>query len=275
MKNTIYKIHVINWNKHNTGHKSTYKKIMIKANFCTDAKIRTLSMSERWVFLNLIVACSDVARDTVELSSKHIRDMLESNRNIDGVLDRLQSLQLVTYEKRLFNELNELNELKKRKEKKKEKEPLLRKGEPTKKAPPEINQESQNSLAPLGAAKVPTKPSPPDPGSLVNKQTAFVIAAYCQAFKARYNARPILGGKERGVIQRMLKDLPPEKLSAMLQVYLQMHDPWFDKKKHDLATFEQNLNKIAVSLQTGKDDRPEDPFSFLEDRKKSRSLEVL
>lgn len=99
-KNTIYKITVTNWTKHNSDHKKSFKKTLLMNNFVTDAKVRTLSMTERWLFLNLIVTCSDHGGDTVELTSKQLRDMVECNRNLDGTLDHLQSLQLVTWSKR-------------------------------------------------------------------------------------------------------------------------------------------------------------------------------
>ena len=48
----------------------------------------------------------------------------------------------------------------------------------------------------------------------------------------------------------------------MYQIFLQMEDPWFKKKKWDLATFEQNLTKISLADQQGVDDS--DPFMAAE-----------
>lgn len=99
MKKNIYKITVLNWNEHNLSHRKSFKKTLIANDFCTDAKIQSLPMTTRWLFLNLLLTCGDTCGDTLELSAQRLRAMLECNRNVDGVLDELQSLRLVTWEK--------------------------------------------------------------------------------------------------------------------------------------------------------------------------------
>lgn len=95
-----------------------------------------------------------------------------------------------------------------------------------------------------------------------------IISLYCEFYKKRYGANPVFTGKNTGIIKRLLKDLGYKKLTMMLQVYLQMNDQWFLKRHHDLTTFEQSLQKIAVATQTGKDpDAKEDMFSFFNKKK--------
>lgn len=95
----IYKISVTNFSKHNANLKKGHKSTLISNNFCTDPKLGMLPMSTRWMFLGLVLTCGDLTRDTVEISAKHLRDLLECNRNIDGALDSLQELQLLSYSK--------------------------------------------------------------------------------------------------------------------------------------------------------------------------------
>lgn len=51
------------------------------------------------MFLGILLTCGDFAQDTVELSSKDLRDLLECNRSIDRELDSLQELQVLRYDK--------------------------------------------------------------------------------------------------------------------------------------------------------------------------------
>lgn len=78
--------------------------MMLSHSFFDDAKIRALTLTERWLFLRLLEHCSNIAGDLVETSPKVLREWLECQRNIDGVLDRLQSLRLVTWEKKTLFE---------------------------------------------------------------------------------------------------------------------------------------------------------------------------
>lgn len=80
-----------------------------------------------------------------------------------------------------------------------------------------------------------------------------VIASYCTAYQARYQARPEIDGKTIGLVKGLLKTHSPEKLSDLIQVYCQMNDPWFLKKCHDFSTFRENLTKVSAAMQTGKD----------------------
>lgn len=104
-----------------------------------------------------------------------------------------------------------------------------------------ITNERTNSVG-----EISTK-SPASPG----KGTSLLIAEFFKAWKSKSDVRPHFGGKEQGILRRLAKDMSPEQFSELFQIYLQMKDPWFEKKGYDLATFEQNLHKISVSAQKG------------------------
>lgn len=88
---------------------------------------------------------------------------------------------------------------------------------------------------------------------LAKSKTPLVIAAYVQAFQKRYGtkARPDLGGKSVGCLNRVIKDYGPEKSAIIVGAFLEMDDEWFKKKCHDLVTLEQNVHKVILALSTG------------------------
>jgi hypothetical protein len=95
----IYRITVTNFNKYNSTLKKGHKSTLISNNFCSDPKLGTLPMTTRWMFLGIVLTCGDFTRDTVEMSSKALRNLLECNRDVDRELYSLQSLQVLTFEK--------------------------------------------------------------------------------------------------------------------------------------------------------------------------------
>lgn len=88
---------------------------------------------------------------------------------------------------------------------------------------------------------------------LAKSKTPLVIAAYVQAFQKKYGskARPDLGGKSIGCLNRVIKDYGPEKSAIIVGAFLEMDDEWFKKKCHDLVTLEQNVHKVILALSTG------------------------
>lgn len=79
------------------------------------------------------------------------------------------------------------------------------------------------------------------------------LAAYVKSFQFRYgaNTRPAIGGREAGLVKRILAANPLERSCALVQVYLQMDDKWFVTKCHDLVTFYENLGKVGLALDKG------------------------
>jgi hypothetical protein len=98
-KKDIYLITVLNWPKHNGNMKRGHKASLIQNNFCSDAKLRTVPVTVRWLFLGIVLTCGDHTRDTVEMSESQVRDLLESSWSIGRALESLKQLRLLTYEK--------------------------------------------------------------------------------------------------------------------------------------------------------------------------------
>ncbi len=98
MSKSIYRITLLNWKEHNSGHRKSYKKVMLSNNFIQDAKVKSMPMTHRWVFLNLIVICGEHASDTVELTQQQLNNIIETRLGANNVLQTLQQLQVLTYE---------------------------------------------------------------------------------------------------------------------------------------------------------------------------------
>lgn len=84
------------------------------------------------------------------------------------------------------------------------------------------------------------------------KETNQLIQAYCDAFKIRWGTYPAINGKATGIAKRLVKDLGLERAISLIETYLKMDDYTFQMRRHDLATFEMNLNAVLVKQQTGR-----------------------
>jgi hypothetical protein len=81
------------------------------------------------------------------------------------------------------------------------------------------------------------------------------IGEFVKAYQKTYGVktRPELGPKVQGQIKNFLKGRSVDEAIILIQVYMQMRDPWFIKKCHDFTTFTENIQKVKLSFETGKD----------------------
>jgi hypothetical protein len=77
------------------------------------------------------------------------------------------------------------------------------------------------------------------------------VAAYCSAYKNRYQTAPEITGFVAKRLKDMAKELGQEKLKEYVNAYLAMNDQWFIKRGHDVDTFTKNLNKIKLYCDRG------------------------
>ena len=106
---------------------------------------------------------------------------------------------------------------------------------------------------PVGATGklLPDSPASEKPDDQPDNTTQALIAKYCEAYKARYGVNPPIGGKQAGLARRLVKDLGAVRAIALVETYLRMQDAFFLKRRHDLATFEANLNAVTIFEKTG------------------------
>ena len=97
--------------------------------------------------------------------------------------------------------------------------------------------------------KKPTKKKPK------RTNTAQIIAAYHDLFKQHRGYPPLPPqGKDVGQITNALKTFSPERLTTLIEAYVQIETPWFKEKNWDWTTFFMNMQKIHGHLQRGSPD---------------------
>lgn len=104
--NTMYKITLLEWFKHNPGAQKSFKKTMIEHRLISDAKINALPLSNKWLFINLILICGDHANDTITMTQRQVNEILTTREGAHNALDRMQELRLLTFEKTSLIEVN-------------------------------------------------------------------------------------------------------------------------------------------------------------------------
>jgi len=222
-KITTYKITIINWEKHNPKIKlkAGYTHFMLSKRFFHDQKILQLSANESLLFINLLSIAADLMCDSFTIHTRLLLDSLRlRDKSLSNALMRFQELQLLTFEKVVPNRIEEKRKEEKRKE-----------------GDTDLKNENKRIAVP---AEQPTQKS------------NLAIAKYCELWKDRYKASPPIGKKEAGQIARLVKEHGLEKTNSFIEAYLQMPDPWFIKKRHDISTLVSNLNAVSQFLATGR-----------------------
>ncbi len=221
----LYKIKLLNWEKHNPKAKKFYKKSLIDNNFCDDGRLDVLPTSTKWLLIALILKCGDAANDTVTMSEQGLKKYLTRTEQVLNALNQLQSLQLLTYEKISF-----LIKEKKEKESK------------VKEIKPKVQIISEDATQPPKAAV-----------SIV-ENTQPIIAHYCDEWKSRYNSEnfPVILPHHAKLLKTLLKQVGSARATETITAYFKMPDAWFVTKRHDIPTLMGNLNAITQFLDTGR-----------------------
>lgn len=78
-----------------------------------------------------------------------------------------------------------------------------------------------------------------------------VIGLYYNLWKEKYGSKPPLTGKHFSLIKNIVKTNGVDRTSELLKAYFQMPDAYFIKRRHDVESFNGNLNQIAHFGDTG------------------------
>lgn len=221
----LYKIKLLNWEKHNPKAKKFYKKSLIDNNFCDDGRLDVLPTSTKWLLIALILKCGDAANDTVTMSEQGLKKYLTRTEQVLNALNQLQSLQLLTYEK-----ISLLIKEKKEKEKKE------------KEIKPKVQIISEDATQPSQAPV------------LAIESTQPIIAHYCDEWKSRYKSEnfPVILPHHAKLLKTLLKQVGSARAAETITAYFKMPDAWFVTKRHDIPTMMGNLNSITQFLDTGR-----------------------
>lgn len=96
----LYKIEILGWSKYNAKSKPSMPSVMISKRFLEDAKIQTLSAGGKLLYLGLLLRRGDVDTTFIEASHEDlVRLAGGSGQVVQRLLEQLQSLQLLTFEK--------------------------------------------------------------------------------------------------------------------------------------------------------------------------------
>jgi hypothetical protein len=115
--------------------------------------------------------------------------------------------------------------------------------------------EAPLEVPPTGSAARPAGPTPgcaaapgaTDPAAHAPARSGrLVVAAYCEAFKARYGANPIINGKDAGTLARLAKQIGDDYETCLAR-YFADSDPFLVKAAHSPALFETRLNALRVN----------------------------
>ena len=100
---------------------------------------------------------------------------------------------------------------------------------------------------------IPTESTAP-PGRLPaeKRKANFLIARYCDLWKATHGSSPDITGKDAGIAKRLAKGIGAERLDRLLEAYFGMPDAWLEKRKHPLELFEAKLKEVAAFADSGK-----------------------
>lgn len=113
----IYKIEILNWDKHNKKSKPSYPYILLSKRFFDDAKVQSLPAGGKLLLLGLMLRRGDVEHTFIEASHEDlVRLAGGSGQVVQRLLDLLQSFQLLRYEKMPSNRIEKNIIEKKRKE---------------------------------------------------------------------------------------------------------------------------------------------------------------
>ncbi len=232
---TIYKITIKDFKDHNAKYKKSFKYAMISHNFCDHSSVRALPLAIAWLYLQLILTAAEMSpegnRGTFKLHSKSLQGMIRGKLKGQYALDQLQSYQLLTYEKN--ESLIELNKKKKNKIEKKENS---------------VNGTKVEKQKPTQVEFVDANASPP----VESTNGKSLVAFYCDVWKRRYKSNPPIRPQDAKILKQVGESSGFDRTKILLDAYLRMNEKWFLQKRHDLATFLNNLTSVAHFVETGR-----------------------
>ncbi len=79
-----------------------------------------------------------------------------------------------------------------------------------------------------------------------------LVAFYCERWQEVYGAKYVVRPQDARALKDLGKTQGLERVCALIGAYLKMPDQWFLTKRHDVATFLNNLAAVSHHLETGK-----------------------
>lgn len=100
MVDTRFNVKITNWDKHQEKLKRNHSHFMVSKRIFNDEKIAQLKPIEFQLYLYCLSICADMMSNQFTISAKLVpKYMRISDKSMRNCLDRLQSFQLLTYDK--------------------------------------------------------------------------------------------------------------------------------------------------------------------------------
>jgi hypothetical protein len=264
---TVFKITIINWEKHNPNKKKNHRYFLLENRFFEDAKTSQLKPIETLLFIKLLCVAGDLLSNHFEVHAGLMPSRWRmSDQLLSNCCNSLQQLQLISYEKKDSLLIQE-----KRKEEKTEKEEKLPSDFDLSKN--SENQEPEN--LDFFLQKNINKKKKILPNTEENRK---VWDAFCEARVLRYGVedKPIKTAKHNSIINRFRQQYGTDMAIKLVQFYLSHNNGAFSKNSHPLAMCEKFSDSLISQMQRGVEITEAEMKSYykaLEDKKQMEYFE--
>lgn len=123
-------------------------------------------------------------------------------------------------------------------------EPLIKKRTSSERPPAVLDIKASNFSVKNGSKS--------GPAGVQRRGGQEVVATYVDAFRQRYKTSPAIDGACRGEVKRLLDGVGAERACLLVQAYLQLDDPKYLAKCHDLTSLRMDLQRVSVALDQGR-----------------------
>ncbi len=217
MDKTIFKVTVLNWQKHNPNLKKTHKKFLFYTGFFNDPAIANLCHSDVLLYVYLLCLCGEGASSDIRLTSAGLPSSIRrSTARLSSSLSRLESFQLVTTEKTSLIEENRIEE--KRKEKNRIEKKLAR---PQRAMPEELK--NLNLLC---------------------------WESYSNAYQKRWQQNPVRNARVNAQISQ-IANLLGKEAPEVIEFYVWHNDSFYVKKAHPIGLCLKDAEALRTQWARG------------------------
>lgn len=255
----IFKIKVLNFNKHNPNRKPSFKKVMLTTNFFNDPKIFPLPNMHRLCFIYLVTCAGDAGKDTVTISQGQLNAVLRLRQDVVKVLFDLQENQLVTVE--ILNSSWNGMERNRREWK------GVSAGSETGPLTPPVE---KFELEPDDDPKPSPKKSKPN-----TEANRKCWEAYRGAYRNRWGVDPLRDAKTNSAISNFVKRVGEEDAPAIIEFYVSHNDGFYLKQTHAVGLALKDAETLRTQWLKGQAITQNDVNQFTKQDHYARQMEKL
>jgi hypothetical protein len=215
MAKNKYKVTIENWSKHQQKLKAGHSHFMFSKRFFDDESIADLKQNECLLYVNLLCIAADLMTNSFVIHSKLMPNLLRiGDKSLHNCLARLQSFQLLTYEKMASN-------IK------------------------EYNIKEDNIIE----KKLPTRQKNDEKEKLENKK---IKDAYFNAYRLRYGVEPVSNAIFNSQVSSLRKKLGVDDSIGVVEFYLKHNDSFYLKNTHSFGLCLSNAETLRTQMLRGK-----------------------